>query len=198
MIDLLMGLFLISLISALFTTRTYRLLNWYAFNSMSLGVLAIILGSQLGDTPMLVSGGITLVFKMLVIPLVLKNISQKIGLRPHIVPSLKAHYAIILIPTIIVFTFYLVEPITASLGENANYVAISISALFLSFIFMMDNSNIVTKIIGFLLMENALFLLGTTATEGMPMLVELGIFFDLLIAIVVINLLFRADEELNA
>jgi hydrogenase-4 component E len=58
----------------------------------------------------------------------------------------------------------------------------------------MEHRHVMPKIIGFLCMENALFLLGVTATEGMPMLVELGIFFDLLMAIVVINLLFHKEE----
>ena len=59
---------------------------------------------------------------------------------------------------------------------------------------MMEHKNVAPKIVGFLSIENSLFLLGVTATEGMPMLVELGIFFDLLMAIVVINLLFRHEE----
>ena len=78
--------------------------------------------------------------------------------------------------------------------SNANYVAISISALFLSLILMLEHKNIAPKIIGFLSMENSLFLLGISTTDGMPMLVELGIFFDLLMAIVVINLLFKKEE----
>jgi hydrogenase-4 component E len=80
------------------------------------------------------------------------------------------------------------------INENNNYIAVSVSSLFLSLLLMMEHRNIAPKIIGFLSMENALFLLGITATDGMPMLVELGIFFDLLMAIVVINLLFHKEE----
>jgi hydrogenase-4 component E len=69
--------------------------------------------------------------------------------------------------------------------------------MFLSLILMLEHKNIAPKIIGFLSMENALFLLGISATGGMPMLVELGIFFDLLMAIVVINLLFKKEEIQN-
>jgi len=58
----------------------------------------------------------------------------------------------------------------------------------------MEHKNVAPKIVGFLSMENSLFLLGITATNGMPMLVELGIFFDLLMAIVVINLLFHREK----
>ncbi len=194
MVDFLIGLFLATLITALFTTRLYRLLMWYSLNSLTLGLLALILSRTYHDDAMLASGIITILLKGIAIPFILKNISQHFHLVRQITPDIKVHYAIILVPAILVFTFYLAEPISHMVGGNANYVAISISSLFLALLLMMEHRNVAPKIIGFLTMENALFLLGTTATGGMPMLVELGIFFDLLMAIVVVNLLFDKEE----
>ncbi len=198
MVDFFIGLFLASLITALFTTRLYKLLIWYAFNSLMLGVLALLIGVQLNDNAMLITGVATIVIKSIAIPYFLKNFAQKFHFVRQIQPEIKVQYAIMLIPAILVFTFYLAEPITHMINHNSNYIAISISALFLSLLLMMEHKNVVPKIIGFLCMENALFLLGITATDGMPMLVELGIFFDLLMAIVVINLLFDRKEIKNA
>ncbi len=195
MVDFFVGLFLASLITALFTTRLYRLLNWYAFNSLTLGILALLIGTKLDDDAMLITGVVTIVIKSISIPYFLKRFSQKFHFVRQIQPEIKVQYAIMLIPAILVFTFYLAEPITHMIANNSNYVAISISSLFLSLLLMMEHKNIAPKIVGFLSMENSLFLLGITATDGMPMLVELGIFFDLLMAIVVINLLFNRERE---
>ena len=197
MVDFYVGLFLASLIVALFTTRLYRLLLWYSMNSLMLGILAITLALELDDAAMMITGIVTILLKAMAIPYVLKSLTQKFGFVRQIAPKIKVHYAIILVPAILVFTFYLAEPITHMIHSNANYVAVSISALFLSLLLMIEHRNVAPKIIGFLSMENALFLLGITATDGMPMLVELGIFFDLLMAIVVINLLFRKEEALS-
>jgi len=194
MVDFLIGLFLATLIIALFTTRLYRLLFWYSLNSLTLGLLALTLGSELDDTAMLISGTLTILLKALAIPYILKYLSQKFQLARQVPPTIKTQYAIMLVPAILVFTFYLAEPISHMVQGNGNYVAISISSLFLSLLLMIEHRNIAPKIVGFLTMENALFLLGTTATDGMPMLVELGIFFDLLMAIVVINLLLYREE----
>ena len=112
-------------------------------------------------------------------------------------PNLKVQHSIVLIPAILVFTFYLAEPITHIIKNHSNYVAISISSLFLALLLMMEHKNIPAKIVGFLSIENSLFLLSVTATDGMPMIVELGIFFDLLMAIVIINLLFRREEIIS-
>jgi len=195
MIDFLIGLFLASLITALFTTRLYRLLMWYALNSLTLGLLALLMGSRLHDPALLISGGLTLILKAVAIPWFLKRLAQRMHLVRQIRPNIKIQYAIMLVPAILVFTFYLAEPITHMVQGNANYVAVSISSLFLALLLMMEHRNIAPKIVGFLSLENSLFLLGTTATGGMPMLVELGIFFDLLMAIVVINLLFAHEER---
>ena len=195
MIDFLIGLFLASLITALFTTRLYRLLMWYALNSLTLGLLALLMGSRLHDPALLISGGLTLILKAVAIPWFLKRLAQRMQLVRQIRPNIKIQYAIILVPAILVFTFYLAEPITHMVQGNANYVAVSISSLFLALLLMMEHRNIAPKIVGFLSLEYSLFLLGTTATGGMPMLVELGIFFDLLMAIVVINLLFAHEER---
>jgi len=194
MVDFLIGLFLATLIVSLFTTRLYRLLLWYSMNSLMLGLLALVIGFRLNDTAMIITGIATLLIKAVGIPFFLKRLSQRMHFIRQITPEIKVQYAIMLIPAILVFTFYLADPITHMIGNNANYVAISISSLFLSLLLMMEHRNVAPKIIGFLSMENALFLLGITATDGMPMLVELGIFFDLLMAIVVINLLFHHEE----
>jgi hydrogenase-4 component E len=194
MTDFLIGLFLATLITALFTTRFYRLLFWYSINSLTLGLLAIVIGSEIDDIGMIISGIITFIVKAFAIPYFLKILSQKFQLIRQIAPNIKIQYAIMLVPAILVFTFYLAEPISHLIDGNSNYVAISISSLFLALLLMIEHSNVAAKIVGFLMMENALFLLATTATEGMPMLVEIGIFFDLLMAIVVVNLLLRRDE----
>jgi len=194
MVDFFIGLFLASLITALFTTRLYRLLNWYAFNSLTLGILALLIGVKLDDNAMLITGVVTILIKAIGIPYFLKSFSQKFHFVRQIQPEIKVQYAIMLIPAILVFTFYLAEPINHMISNNSNYVAISISSLFLSLLLMMEHKNIAPKIVGFLSMENSLFLLGITATDGMPMLVELGIFFDLLMAIVVMNLLFSREH----
>jgi hydrogenase-4 component E len=194
MVDFLIGLFLATLIVSLFTSRLYRLIFWYSMNSFILGILALVIGKTLDDKAMLITGFATIIIKAVGIPYLLKNLGTKFHFVRQIQPEIKVQYAIILIPAILVFTFYLSEPITHMIQGNANYIAISISSLFLSLLLMMEHRNVAPKIIGFLSMENALFLLGITATDGMPMLVELGIFFDLLMAIVVINLLFHKEE----
>ena len=51
------------------------------------------------------------------------------------------------------------------------------------------------QIIGFLLMENGIFTFGLTLTGGMPLLVEIGVFFDVTIGSVLMAALsYRVQE----
>jgi len=183
MINFFIGLFMASFIVVLFSGRLYKLIFWYAFNSLALGIITILVGIEHFDKALIISGSLTLVIKAGVIPFVLKNISKRFNLVREITPNIDIHYSIILIPAI-----------SSMIGVNSHYIAISISSFFLALILMIEHHSVAPKIIAFLMMENALFLLGTTATEGMPMLIELGIFFDVMMAIVIINLLFKEES----
>jgi len=194
MSNLFIGLFLATLIIALFSTRLYSLFWWYLLNSLMLSLLALTIGFQTQDKAMIISGTLTLVLKVIIMPYVLKLMSQKYHLTRQIPPNIKAQHSVLLIPAILVFTFYLAEPIVEVMHHHANYVAVSISSLFFALLLIIQQSTITGKIIGFLMLENALFLLGTTATDGMPMIIEFGIFLDFLMTIAIIVLAFEKQE----
>ena len=195
MINLLMGFFIATLITELFTTRLFRLILWYSLNSLFLGLIALYEGYMIDDTAMIITGTLTLLVKFAAIPYILKYFFLKFGIPRQIKPALSIQYAVIVVPIILVFTFYLITPLFVNFTSHSNYIAMSISALMLSLLLMIEHKNIAAKIIGFLSIENSLFLLGISATEGMPMLVELGIFVDLLMLIVIINILFKYQGE---
>ena len=191
MVDVFIGFFLATLITQAFTTRLFRLILWYALNSLFLGLIAIYQGINLDDGEMKLMGVITIAIKFLLIPYLLKYFFVKFNIQRNIKPITSIQYLVIIIPIILVFTFYLITPLLNNFPHHANYIAISISSLMLALLLMIEHKNIAAKIIGFLDIENALFLLGMSATNGMPMLIELGIFVDLLMLIVIINLLFK-------
>ena len=195
MIDVLIGFFLATLITQVFTTRLFKLIFWYAINSLFLGLIAFYEGMTINDSEMKLMGIITIVIKFLAIPYILKYFFIKFNIQRNIKPVTSIQYLVIIIPIILVFTFYLITPLLNNFQEHSNYIAISISSLMLSLLLMIEHKNIAAKIIGFLDIENSLFLLGISATNGMPMLIELGIFVDLLMLIVIINILFKYQGE---
>ncbi|WP_024791939.1 hydrogenase [Lebetimonas sp. JS138] len=195
MTNVLIGFFIAVLIIEAITTRLYTLFLWYGLNSLFLGLIALNIGLEINDKALLITGTLTILIKSLFIPIIMKYLTQKFSIPRKIYPKIPIYYQIIIIPLLLVFTYYLIAPVINNFEIHKNYIAISIASLFIATLLIIEHKNIAAKIIGFLNVENALFLLGVSATEGMPMLVELGIFVDLLMFIIIINLLLKYQGE---
>ncbi len=193
MVDFWLGLYVAALVSLFFTATVRRAFLWYGINSLMLGLIALAVWWQNGDKALLISGLMTVLLKGFVIPLLLIRASSALHMRPYLKPSIPVPFNILLIPLFVVGSWFLFSPLQPQLGQVTAYLAMAVSAMLLALLFMVEQRHLAAKIVGFLLLENSLFLLGTLATSGMPMLVELGIFFDLLMAVIVVNILLRQE-----
>lgn len=194
MIELMTSIFIATLILSLLSTRLFRIIFWYSLNSISLGMISYLYGVDIADNGMILTAFMTIILKGIIIPIVLKRVSHRFGLERKVTPKIKLPYTILFIPAIIVFVYYLATPIGEHININEQQVSTGIAALFLSLYLIVQHKTLGPKIMGFLFVENALFFLGTTATEGMPMFIEIGIFFDLLLAVVIVQLLLQREE----
>ncbi len=87
--------------------------------------------------------------------------------------------------------YWLVLPIIEySLSFTRNILAISLAVVLLGLLMMVVRRQAVTQVLGFMSMENGLFLAAVSATNGMPFVVELGVAFDVLVAAVLFGVFF--------
>jgi len=96
----------------------------------------------------------------------------------------------------VVFAFGLAQPI-AELANTAtrNAIGIAVAVILLAFITMITRRKAMSQVVGFLSMENGLFFGAMSATYGMPMIVELGIALDVLVAMLVLGVFFFQIRE---
>ena len=71
-------------------------------------------------------------------------------------------------------------PGAASLGHNT--LAVAIALFLIGFFMMVNRRKALTQVLALLCLENGLFLAAISLTYGMPLIVEVGIFFDALVA----------------
>ena len=71
-----------------------------------------------------------------------------------------------------------------------NVIAVSLAVVVLGLLMMVTRRQAVSQVVGFMAMENGLFLAAVTATSGMPLVVELGVAFDILVAAVLFGVFF--------
>jgi len=96
----------------------------------------------------------------------------------------------------VVFAFGLAQPI-AELASTAtrNSLGIAVAVILLAFITMITRRKAMSQVVGFLSMENGLFFGAMSTTYGMPMIVELGVALDVLVAMLVLGVFFFQIRE---
>jgi hydrogenase-4 component E len=65
----------------------------------------------------------------------------------------------------------------------------ALSLTLIGLLMIMTRQQAIMQIIGLITMENGLYLLGLSVTKGLPLIIELGIFFDVLVVVVVLVIL---------
>jgi len=101
---------------------------------------------------------------------------------------------------LVILAFNLAAPISQLAGTVTRAtLGIALASVLLSFLMMITRSKAVPQVIGFLAMENGLFFAATAAVYGMPMVVELGVALDVLVAALILGIfLFEIRERFDS
>ena len=146
------------------------------------------------------SAGLTFVLKVLVIPWLLHRLLKRLNVRWDVESLLNIPITMLLGIVLVIFAFNLAAPISSlSASVARGTLGIALACVMLSFLMMITRTKAIAQVIGFLAMENALFFAATSATYGMPMVVELGIALDVLIGMVILGVfMFQIREQFDS
>ncbi len=129
------------------------------------------------------------VFKVFVIPMAMRRTSDKVEYKVEKDFFINIPISMLICCGLVVLCWYIVyhiEGITNSVTKN--YLIYSLSVVMIGLFFMISRKKALGQIVGFLVIENGLFLAAMMTTDGMPMIVELGLFFDLLTAFLIMGI----------
>jgi len=146
------------------------------------------------------SAGLTFALKVLVIPWLLHRLLKRLNVRWDVESLLNIPITMLLGIVLVIFAFNLAAPISSlSASVARGTLGIALACVLLSFLMMITRTKAIAQVIGFLAMENALFFAATSATYGMPMVVELGIALDVLIGMVILGVfMFQIREQFDS
>jgi len=151
------------------------------------------------------AAALTLILKAVLLPIVLERLVERIGIRREIEPLINAPLSILtsggltLVGYVVAQSFYHPEQTSARAALGHNTLAVAISLFLIGFFTMLNRRKALTQVLGLLSLENGLFLAAISLTYGMPLVVELGIFFDVLVAVLVLGILvFRIRETFDS
>ncbi|MGB9929286.1 MAG: hydrogenase subunit [Methanosarcina sp.] len=188
-------LFVFVLITAafiLFTRNTASLLTIYTIQSLLLMLIAIFLYKIQGEKTLLEIAALTLVSKVILIPLFINMIVEKIKISRDMkfnylepTASLLLSMALILLAYIFLSGFF-DELVLGKLFFIGAVIGLSLTLMGMLVIF--SRRKVITKVLGYLTMENGVLFFGIFVAD-LPFIIEILIIIDLMILVLLTTIL---------
>jgi hydrogenase-4 component E len=180
--------------------RILSLIHLYTLQGGVLAMATVVVAYVTGQHNLYFSAAMTIVLKVVLIPLLLHRAIRKLNVRWDVEPLINVPTTMLIGIVLVIFAFNLAQPISRlSSSVASGTLGIALASVLLSFLMMITRSKAVPQVIGFLSMENGLFLAATAATYGMPMVVELGIALDVLVGILILGVfMFQIREQFDS
>ncbi|HYA28714.1 MAG TPA: hypothetical protein VEI95_07835 [Acidobacteriota bacterium] len=181
-------------------TRLEAQVRVFAWQSLVLVLLSELIALYSSSLELFSVGVALFIVKAIVIPRVLNRALVKIGLQRSAVPYLGTAPALIICGLLTIIAFYVMTPIAASNPlPTADAIPLAFAGVLIGFFIMVNRRRAVTQILGFLMLENGIFLLALLATYGVPFIVEMGVFLDVLVAVLIMEVfVYRIKENFDS
>jgi hydrogenase-4 component E len=196
LLNTLAALLLLLSFAMLSQRRIVSLVNLLALQGALLFVATLLLAWRTGDHNLYFSAVLTLGLKVIFLPWLLHRLIRRLGVYWDTEPLLNITGTMLAGVLVVIFSFGLAQPISA-LASTAtrNSIGIAVAVILIAFLTMITRRKAMSQVVGFLSMENGLFFGAMSATYGMPMIVELGVALDVLVAMLVLGVFFFQIRE---
>jgi hydrogenase-4 component E len=164
-------------------------IRFYAMHSFLLALITALMAYTNRVEHLLVPAFLTLVLKTVAIPQVFFQIIRRLGIRKEVESYINIPFSLFLAVLLVFLSFYVTADVKIlKLPLSREFIPLAVSTIFFGMLIMTTRKKAITQILGLLLMENGLFLMAITMTFGMPLLVEIGIFFDILVGVIIMGI----------
>ena len=171
--------------------RVLSLINLFLLQGLVLFVSTLIVALTTHQNELLWSAGLTLILKVIALPYILHRLIRRLSVKWDVDTLLNIPTIMLIGIALVVIAFNVAQPISQLSGTiTRSTIGIALACVLLAFLMMITRSKAVPQVIAFLAMENGLFFAATSATYGMPMVVELGIALDVMVAMVIFGVFF--------
>lgn len=185
------AMILLTAFGMLVQRRMYGLIHLFAWQGLFLSISTAIVGFVAGAHHLYISSILTLSLKVILLPYILHVLIQRLKIHKEVETIVNVPMTMLIGIALVIFSYHLTAPVRElSTLMTRSTLAVALATVMLGLLMMITRKHAVTQIIGFLAMENGLFFAATSATYGMPLVVELGVALDILIAAFIFGIFF--------
>jgi hydrogenase-4 component E len=183
-------LLLLTAFATVGTRRIAEYTNAFAVQSVALALVAAVVGYYTGSTHLYLIAILTILIKTIAITLILRAVAARVRLQREAELYLNLP-ASLLVGFLLMLLAFFVSPAVVAPGTFLNEppLAISVALVLIGLFILSSRRHALAQVVGLLTMENGLFSGAIAIAYGMPLIVEIGILFDILVAVLVLALL---------
>ena len=189
-IDIIGAFLLITMIMILVARDLYQAIYIMAVQSVFIALAGAVLGAATDNTDLWVIAILTLVVKVVVLPYLLLRVIPRLRIARKIKVLIPVTVTLAIAAAIIMLTFNL----SSSLGSirqviTGNALPIGISLMLIGILVMMSRSTALMQMVGLFASENGIFFTAMAVSQGMPLIIEIGITLDVILGALVMGVI---------
>ena len=190
LIDVLGALLLFSTLLILAAGQLFRAIYAVAVQSVFLAIAGAVLGAATGNPDLWIIAGITVVVKAVLLPWLLICVVRRIQIPREIEPVIPINATLALAAGIVVLAFRL----AASLGPvrqaiTGNALPVGIALILLGVLVMASRRKALVQMVGLFASDNGIFFTAMAVSQGMPLIIEIGVILDVVLGALVMGIL---------
>jgi hydrogenase-4 component E len=189
-LDILGALLLLSAFGIIAARHVSDYWRMFAAQSLALALIAAIAGFVTQTIDLYVLAVLTVIVKAGIIPLILKGTAERLHLQREVRLYLNLPASLV-IGAILTLVAFFVSSSLIDVGARVNQppLAMSLAVMLIGLFVLSSRRHAIAQVVGFLTLENGLFAGVVSIARDMPLIVEFGILFDVLVAVIVMGLL---------
>ena len=176
--------------------RIVGLITLFAWQGAALAASAALVAWATGQHHLYYSAVLTLALKVIAMPWFFYRTVKKLNVGRDVEPMINIPTTMLIGIVLVIFAFNLALPISQFSGTvMRSTLGIALACVLLGFLMMITRKKAIPQVIGFLSIENSLFFAATSATYGMPLMIELGVALDVMVGVIVLSIFFFQIRE---
>ena len=180
------------------TTRLSTCIRALAAQGLLLGVLPLALAPALSVHAAALSAG-TVVVKAVVLPSFLAWAIREAAVRREVEPLVGFIASLMLGAIALALAFAIAARLPLGEVSEPLLVPVSLATVMIGFIVLTTRRKAITQVVGYLMLENGIYLFGLTQTESVPFLLEVGVLLDVFVAVFIMGIVvFHINREFDS
>jgi hydrogenase-4 component E len=180
------------------TSRLSACIRYVAFQGLLLGLLPPILHDTWSLHTVGLAAG-TVVVKAIALPAFLRWAIREAAIRREVEPYIGYPTSLLLGVVALAASFAVARELPLRAVDAALLVPVSLTTVMIGLLVVITRTKALTQVVGYLILENGIYLFGLTQAQRVPFLVEVGVLLDVFVGVFIMGIVvFHINREFDS